>query len=278
MNVNDLRPKAERLRSLHAGTRILVLCNVWDAASARIVEEAGYPAIATSSGAIANSLGYPDGQHIAREEMAAAVRRIVEAVAVPVTADMESGYGLTPEAAGATVLAALEAGAVGLNLEDTLEERKFIDVSLQCERVRVAREAAARAGVPIVINARTDVYLARAGDPATWFEEAVRRANAYRQAGADCLFVPGVTDAETIARLVREISGPINILVGAGTPPAAELERLGVRRLSVGSGPMRATMALMKRIARELAESGTYTAFMADIIPYAEANRLFEAR
>lgn len=278
MNANDLRTKAERLRSLHAGPRILVLCNVWDAAGARIVEEAGFPALATSSAAIANSLGYPDGQRIAREEMAAVVRRIAEAVAVPVTADMESGYGLTPETAATTVVAALDAGAVGINLEDTIEERKFIDMSLQGERIRAAREAANRAGVPIVINARTDVFLARTGDPATWFEHAARRANAYREAGADCLFVPGVTDAATIARLVREIAGPINILVGAGTPPVAELERLGVRRVSVGSLPMRATMALIRRIARELAESGAYTSLTADSISYAEANRLFQTQ
>ncbi|HEV2388679.1 MAG TPA: isocitrate lyase/phosphoenolpyruvate mutase family protein [Candidatus Acidoferrales bacterium] len=278
MNTSELRIKAERLRSLHAGPRILVLCNVWDAAGARIVEEAGLPAVATSSAAIANSLGYPDGQRISREEMAAAVRRIARAVAVPVTADMESGYGPTPEAAAETVRAALEAGAVGLNLEDAIEERQFIDISLQCERIRAAREAGARAGVPIVINARTDVYLARQGEPAARFEHAVRRANAYREAGGDCLFVPGVTDAATIGRLAREITGPINILAVATTPPVAELERLGVRRVSVGSGPMRAAMALMRRIARELAESGAYSAFTTDTITYAEANGLFAPR
>ncbi len=278
MTTNALREKAERLRALHAGPRILVLCNAWDAASARIVEEAGFPAIATTSAGIANSLGYPDGQRISREEMSEAVARITRAVAVPVTADMEAGYGPTPESAAETARTAIAAGAVGMNLEDALEERNFIDIGLQSDRVRAAREAGERAGVPLVINARTDVYLAGIGSPAEQFDEAVRRANAYREAGADCLFLPGATDAGLIARLVREINGPINILAGPSTPHVGELERMGVRRVSMGSGPMRATMALTQRIARELAESGTYTSFTRDTISYTEANRLIAGR
>ena len=278
MGTKELREKAERLRALHAGPRILVLCNAWDAASARIVEEAGFPAVATTSAGIANSLGYPDGQRVSREEMAEAVARVARAVAVPVSADMESGYGLTPEAAAETARAAIAAGAVGMNLEDAIEEREFIDIRLQADRVRAAREAGEHAGVPLVINARTDVYLSGIGTPAEQFEQAVRRANAYREAGADCLFLPGATDAALIARLVSEIDGPINILAGPATPPVGELERLGVRRVSMGSGPMRATMALLQRIARELAQSGTYTAFTRDTISYTEANRLVGAR
>lgn len=276
VDTNDLKKKAEKLRALHEGPGILALCNVWDAASARIVEEAGFAALATSSAGIAFSLGYPDGQRVSREAMAEAVERITRAAAVPVTADMESGYGPAPEAAAETVRSALAAGAVGINLEDARGEREFFDISLQVERVRAAREAADRAGVPLVINARTDVYLAGKGSPTEQLAETVRRANAYRQAGADCLFVPGVADADLIARLVREIQGPINILAGPGTPPLGELERMGVRRVSLGSGPMRATMALMREIARELAKNGTYAALTRDTIPYPDANRLFE--
>lgn len=278
MSANELREKAERLRALHAGPRILVLCNAWDAASARIVEDAGFPAVATTSAGIANSLGYADGERIPRQEMAEAVARIVRAVAVPVSADMEAGYGGTPEAAAETARAAIAAGAVGMNLEDTIEESRFFEIGLQCDRVRAVREAGEHAGVPIVINARTDVYLAGVGSPDEQFEEAVRRANAYREAGADCLFLPGAYDAALIARLVREIHGPINILAGPSAPPVGELERMGVRRVSMGSGPMRATMALTQRIASELAESGTYTSFTRDTISYAEANRLAGAR
>jgi 2-methylisocitrate lyase-like PEP mutase family enzyme len=278
MTTNALREKAERLRALHAGPRILVLCNAWDAASARIVEEAGFPALATTSAGIANSLGYADGERISREEMAQAVARIARAVSIPVTADMEAGYGPTPEAAAETARAAIAAGAVGMNLEDALEERNFIDIALQSDRVRAARQAGEQIGVPLVINARTDVYLARIGSPDEEFAEAVRRANAYREAGADCLFLPGIADAAVIARLVREINGPINILAGPSAPSAGELERMGVRRVSMGSGPMRATMALTQRIAHELAESGTYASFTRDTISYVEANRLVAGR
>ena len=277
MTANNLREKAERLRALHAGPRILVLCNAWDAGSARVVEEAGFPAVATSSAGIANSLGYPDGQRIPREEMAAAVARITRAVAVPVSADMEAGYGRTPEAAAVTARAAIAAGAVGMNFEDATDERDFIEIELQCERIRAAREAGAKAGVPLVLNARTDVYLAKKGDPEKWFGEAVRRVNAYRAAGADCLFVPGAYEGELIGRLVREIDGPLNILAGPTAPPIPELERLGVRRVSVGSGPMRATMTLLKKIAAELSGPGTYTSFTQETISYAEANRLFDS-
>jgi 2-methylisocitrate lyase-like PEP mutase family enzyme len=277
MDVSELKRKAERLRALHAGPRILVLCNAWDAASARIVEEAGFPAVATTSAGIANMLGYPDGQKISREQMAAAVAVVTRAVRVPVTADMEAGYGSTPESAAETARAAIAAGAVGMNFEDAIEERDLFDIGLQVERIRAARAAAEQAGVPLVINARTDVYLAQIGEPAGRFDHAVRRANAYRQAGADCLFVPGVSEAALIGRLVRGIDGPINILAGAAAPPIAELERLGVRRVSIGSGPMRATMTLFRAIARELADQGTYTSFTRDVMTYAEANRLFEA-
>jgi 2-methylisocitrate lyase-like PEP mutase family enzyme len=277
MTTDELRVKAERLRALHAGPRILVLCNAWDAASARLVEEAGFPAIATTSAGIANSLGYPDGQRIPRGEMAAAVARITRAVAVPVSADMEAGYGPTPEAAAETARAALAAGAVGMNFEDATEERDFIGIELQCERIQAAREASAKAGVPLVLNARTDVYLARAGDPEKWFGEAVRRVNAYRAAGADCLFVPGAYESELIARLVREIDGPLNILAGPTAPPIPELERLGVRRVSVGSGPMRATMTLLRKVAGELNGTGTYTSFTKETISYTEANQLFDS-
>lgn len=275
MEIEIQRAKAIQFRELHHGPRILVLPNAWDIASARIFEQAGFPAIATTSAGVANSLGFPDGERISREEMLGVVGRIAAAVSVPVSADMEAGYGRTPEEMAETARAVIAAGAIGLNVEDSIEERTLYDVSLQVEKIQAIREAATAAGVPLVINARTDVYLAAVGEPATRFEHAVRRANAYCQAGADCLFLPGVRDAETIAKLVKEIQGPVNVLAGPGVPPAAELEKLGVARVSVGSGPSRATLALVRRIAQELLTSGTYTAFTENTISYAEANRIF---
>jgi len=277
MTTGDLQAKALQLGALHRGPSILVLANAWDAASARIFEVAGCKAIGTTSAGIANTLGRADGQRIGRYQMLEVVKRIAKVVSIPVTADMEAGYGDAPEAVADTARAVMEAGAVGMNFEDSLgkEERTLADVSLQVERIKAIREAAASAGIAFVLNARTDVFLRGVGEPATRLDHAISRANAYRQAGADCLFVPGVIDRETIARLVKEIAGPINILAVAGSPPVAELEKLGVARVSVGSGPMRATTALARRIAKELLESGTYASFTEGSIPYPELNQLF---
>ena len=277
-DVEAQRRRGETFRRLHSGKPILVLPNVWDVASARIVEQAGFPAIATSSAGVAFVLGYPDGEVISREEMAAAVARITAHVAVPVTADMESGYGRRPEDAAATVRAAIAAGAVGMNFEDSPGERgePLLPETQQVERVRAARQAADASGVPFVLNARTDVFLEQVGEPAARVEHAVRRLNAYRAAGADCLFAPGVTDADTIATLVRQVKGPLNVLASAASPPVPELERLGVARMSLGSGPMRAGLTALKRLTEELRGAGTYGA-LAGAIPHAELNRLLGA-
>jgi len=262
--------KTAVLRELHQGPHILVLPNAWDVASARIFEEAGFPALATSSAGVANMLGYPDGEKIPGDEMIAMAARIARALRVPVTADVEAGYGDPVRTAQALV----DAGVAGMNLEDTLahDPGSLVDLSVQTGAI-----AQIRAKTDVVINARCDIYLAGIGDPATRFERIVERLNAYRKAGADCLFAPGVRDAETIGRLASAVNGPLNVLVGPGTPPAAELERLGARRVSVGSGPMRATMGLTQRIAKELHDRGTYS-FLEVAMPYVDANRLFDER
>jgi 2-methylisocitrate lyase-like PEP mutase family enzyme len=275
MDLPTQRASAIRFGELHQGPRILVLPNAWDAASARIFEKAGFPAIATTSAGVAFSRGLPDGERIGRAAMLEAVGRIVSAVAVPVTADMVSGFGQTIQDMVEIARDVLRAGAIGMNIEDAAGDTTLADVALQVEKIQAIRGAVASAGIPLVLNARTDVYLREVGEPAGRFEHAVRRANAYRKAGADCLFVPAVHDAETIRRLTSSIDGPVNVLGGPGTPPVAELERLGVRRVSVGSGPMRATLALTARIAQELLATGTYAA-LGDAMPYADANRLFE--
>ena len=200
--------------------------------------------------------------------MIAVVKRIASAVAVPVTADVESGYG-DPVA---TARALVEAGAAGMNLEDVTGDDATSLVDLPAQ-VRIIEKI--RAATDLVINARTDIYLMAIGDPATRFERTVERLNAYRKAGADCCFVPGVRDADTIGKLAQAVDGPLNILAVAGAPPIAELERLGVARVSVGSGPMRAAMGLTERIARELLDQGTYTSMTENAMTYADANRLF---
>jgi 2-methylisocitrate lyase-like PEP mutase family enzyme len=267
--------KAEAFRQLHAGPRMLVLPNVWDVISARLIEEAGFAAIATSSAGVAWALGYADGERISRGEMLAVVRRIVTAVRIPVTADLEAGYGVTPEAAGETARGALAAGAIGLNLEDGTADGKLLEVALQVDRLRAVREAGAAARVPIVVNARTDAFEVQAWSPTERFAAAVRRGHAYRAAGADCVFVPHVSDAETIGRLAREIGGPLNVIAGPPAPPLGDLEQLGVRRASLGPRVVQATLGLIRRIAAELRDRGTYAAMAELVMPFGDVQRLF---
>jgi 2-methylisocitrate lyase-like PEP mutase family enzyme len=274
-----------RFLDLHRGDKTLLLPNAWDVPSARIFEEAGFAAIGTTSAGIANSLGYSDGQKISAAEMLEVIRRIAKAVRIPVTADMESGYASTPGELAETTRQVLAAGAVGMNLEDTSSETSgeraageassgLVDLNLQNDKIRAVLEAANRAGVPFVLNARTDIFLHAVGAPETRLARAIERLNAYRKAGAQCLFAPGVTDSETIARLVRGVGGPLNILATASTPPLPELAKLGVARVSLGSGPMRATLGLLIRIARELREQGSFSLMTEGAMPYADANRL----
>ena len=278
MEIHKQALKAERFRQLHHGPQVLVLVNVWDVATARLVEEAGFPAIATSSAAVANSWGYPDGQRISRVEMLSVVERIARRVQLPVSADLEAGYGGTDEAVTELAYAMIAAGAVGLNFEDATGDARnpLFTVEQQVEKIQRLREVASALHVPVVINARTDVYLAEVGEPETRFEHAVRRVNAYRQAGADCLFVPGVRDGETIGRLVKAVEGPLNILAGPGTPPVTELARLGVARVSFGSGPFRAAMGWFRRFLHEAREPEALAALSEYAIPYSELNKLFE--
>jgi len=269
----SLRKKAETLLALHQAGRILVLPNVWDAGSARIIEDAGFPAIATSSAGVAYTLARADGQQVSMDEMLTAVARIAGAVQVPVTADMEAGYGDV----AATARGLLEAGAVGLNLEDMDGDQVSAQVPLpeQAERIRTVRATAQERGVHIVINARTDVYLAGIGPAETRFERAVERLRAFADAGADCLFVPGVVDEVTIGRLVNALPRPLNILATAGAPPVQRLQELGVRRVSLGSGPARAAFSVAQAIADELRKQGTYTRMEGASLTYAAAQKLF---
>ncbi len=274
MSNATLAAKADQFLRLHEGPKILVLANVWDVASARIVEHAGFGAIATSSAAVANSLGYPDGQRISRAEMLDVVRRIAFKVSVPVSADLEAGYGENAREMAATAGALIEAGAVGLNLEDGVDEAELIPIAQHVDKIKRIREEGERMGVHVVINARTDVYLAGIGEPANRFDHTIERITAYRNAGADSLFVPGVYDAETIGRLVKASPGPLNVLANPASPSIAELERLGVRRLSFGSWPARAALGFFARFTSEVMERGTFTTLGDWAIPYAEINRL----
>jgi 2-methylisocitrate lyase-like PEP mutase family enzyme len=276
MEVAKQAEKAERLRRLHAGPRILLLANAWDVISARMVEDAGFPAVASTSAGVAAVLGYPDGQRTPRGEMLEFLARMARAVSVPVTADMEAGYCTTPAEMAEMAREVLAAGIVGLNLEDVTgdEESSQVEIALQTQKIAAVREASSAAGVSLVINARTDVYLMPIGPPETRFERTVERLRAYRKAGADCVFAPGIRDAGTIEKLVRAVDAPLNILLQPGGPGVAELEKLGVARASIGSGVMRAALGTARKFFRALSEYRHHSAFLVDAVPYDEVNGL----
>src|SRR5579862_5555300 len=280
MNRDTQRTKAEAFRAMHDRSRILALPNAWDAMSARVIEDAGARAIATTSAGVAFSVGYPDGEAIPRDEMMAAIARIARVVTIPVTADIESGFARDTREVAESVRRVIEAGAVGINLEDQVHDGtpRLYDLDEAVDRVRAAREAADSAGVPIVINARTDVYLLGIGEPETRFEHAIRRANAYRKAGADCLFLPAVTRHADIERIVPALDGPLNLLAFPGLPTIPDLERLGVARLSLGTRLTLNAMSALRKTTAELLSTGTYESMLVGDITFADANRLMASR
>jgi 2-methylisocitrate lyase-like PEP mutase family enzyme len=282
MTRDEQQRKAEEFLALHTAPELLVLANAWDVCSARLFEFEGFKAVGTTSAGVAATLGYPDGQRISLAEAVEVVRRIVAQVRVPVSADIEAGYSESVEGVVGSAKAVLEVGAVGINLEDSTGDpaRPLYDVAQQTEKLAAIREMSDSAGVHLVINARTDGYLLPSDDPARRFHDTVERANAYRRAGADCIFVPdmGDLDKDTMASLVKEIDAPVNVIAGATTPPLEELEAIGIARVSFGPRPMRAALALVRKIARELRDTGTYAAMTAETLSYAEINEMFADR
>ena len=276
MNQAEQAQQAELFRNKHAGPRLLLLPNAWDAMSARVFVAAGFDAIATTSGGVAWSLGYADGEQAPWNEVVAATARIVRVARVPVTADIEAGYGETPDAVMRSVTEIIEAGAVGVNLEDGTSHGPIPIRSPQdaADRLRAAREAAKAAAVPIVINGRTDLYLRNIGDEASRFDETVERGRAYLAAGADCVYPIGLRDPATIGRLVKALGAPININVRAGSPSVAELEALGVARASTASQVALMAMSMTRQVADDLRATGRFDK-LAPAMSQADAQRLF---
>jgi 2-methylisocitrate lyase-like PEP mutase family enzyme len=277
MTTTNQKEKAALFRALHTGSSILVLPNAWDAASAVIFERAGSVAIATTSSGVATALGYADGQHISKDLLIESTARIVRAVHCPVTVDIEAGYGEGIEEVLQTVKAVIEVDAVGINIEDsrTGKDTALVDSGFQVELIQAIRQLGSTMDVPLVINARTDIFLRGKGNSASHVDEAVRRANAYRQAGADCLFPIGVSDAAIIARLAQAIHGPINILASPTTPAIPELAKLGVARISFGGGLMRAALGHLRVVSKELLEQGTYASMSHTMLSSHEFRNLF---
>ena len=248
---------------------MLVLPNAWDAISARIIEAEGFPVIATTSAGLAAVLGYPDGQRIPQKEMLFLIGRIAHSVTAPVTADIEAGYGDAVK----TALDLIACGVAGMNLEDMIGD-ELTPINAQVAIIRAVRAATNNDGVPLVINARTDIFLAKHGAASTRFARTVERLNAFHEAGADCLFAPGVIDPETIGRLVAALHGPLNILAGPGAPSIAEMKALGVRRVSLGSGPSRVALGGLRRFVRTLHDEGTFDVIATEALSYPEVQKL----
>jgi len=277
--LQTLQAKAEAFRQMHLGTDVVVLPNAWDHASAALMVAAGFPVIATTSAGIAFAQGYPDGEYMGRTRMLEVVGRIAAQSAVPVTADLEAGYGPTPEDVAATVTGAIEAGVVGCNIEDADPHTgQLLDFDLSVARIRAGRAAADKLKVPFVLNARTDPYLARIGDAQACFAESVRRANAYLDAGAMCAYVPGPGDSETVGKLAKAIHGPLNVLsalAGRTGLSLAEARRVGVRRLSVGGSLMLTTATLVRRVLADIQGKGDFS-YAAQSITNREMNVLMK--
>jgi 2-methylisocitrate lyase-like PEP mutase family enzyme len=271
------KEKAELFLKFHQDKEILVLLNSWDIGSSKLIEASGYKAIATTSMGIAASLGYPDSQVIQLSEMIEVITGIVNAVQVPVTVDIEAGYGNNLNEIIDSVKKIIATGIVGINIEDSIDLNPvLIDEMEFCERISAIRALSDSLGFHLVINARTDSFYTSSGSTQEKLSESIKRGNKYREAGADCIFIQPVWEKETISTLVKEINAPINILanpgIGGGLPPSVrELQDLGVARLSLGSSLMKATLALIKKVADELSEKGTYNILLDSLTPLPDA-------
>jgi len=273
--MTTLTDKAAVFRSLHAGGTVLALPNAWDVASAKLIEDAGARAIATTSAGVAWSLGAADGDELDRDRALDLISRLAGAVAVPVTADIESGFAATAEGVAETVRGVIAAGAVGINLEDAHHRgaQPLRSVAEQCERIAAARQAADATKIPLFINARVDTYIRAVGDPLTRLQDTLDRAAAYVVAGADGIFVPGVVDPALVEDLVKGLAVPLNVLAGPGAPSIAEFGALGVARVSLGSSIAQAAYGVARSAALELFTAGTYTALEREL-GYQEINSL----
>jgi 2-methylisocitrate lyase-like PEP mutase family enzyme len=273
-----LHAKAQRFRDLHLADGAFVMPNAWNPGSARVLAAAGFQAIGTTSAGVTFSMGLPEYEYrVPGEFMLEEFGRIAAAVDIPVNGDLEAGYGDSPEAVARTIRRSVELGMVGGGIEDHTgdPDARLYEAEHAADRIRAAREAADASGIPYTLTARAECYLVGHPDP---FAESVRRLNLYRAAGADCLYAPGTRDAETIAALVREVDGPVNVVMGlAGAAFSVdELAALGVKRISIGGSLARATFGVIHRAAREIAEAGTF-GFAAEAMPEKDLSAIFRA-
>jgi 2-methylisocitrate lyase-like PEP mutase family enzyme len=269
------RDKAESFRKLHHGKRVLVLPNAWDVASARVFEDAGFPAIATSSAGMMVSLGFPDGEIMGRDLLIPAIKRIADSLSVPLSADVVTGYGKSPKEVASSVQQIINAGAIGINIEDfDPATKELYPLGGQLAKLKALKALAGSLRLPFVINARTDALRYAPGDANAKMKEAIKRGIAFRDIGVDCVYPMGLTDAVSISRYVDALRFPVNVMVRKGLPPVKELQRLGVARVSFGPSASYAAMGLLKRASAEVLEKGTYNHLVRGAITFDELNAL----
>ncbi len=255
-----MQNKAEAFQQLHLDKEIFIMANAWNAGSAVLLEEAGFKAIGTTSAGIAFSHALPDSAGAVSFDLALEeTQKIAQAVNIPVSMDAENGYGDSPEQVATNMLKIVETSVVGANIEDYTgnQDKPLYDQKLAVERIQAAKQAVADIGYPFTLTARTDCFLTNHPSP---LKEAIVRVNRFREAGADCLFVPGIKDIKTIKTLVQEANGPVSLVMGlSGTPiSVAELKNAGVARISIGGSLARATFGLVRNAAKEMLENGTF--------------------
>ena len=263
MDAKTQQEYAETFHGLHRKGDPLILFNAWDVATAEAIAKAS-PAAATSSAAVASALGYADGEDVLLDTVTGLVTRMTAAVSVPVSIDLEAGYGDTPVASAASVSEILKAGAIGINIEDGLfgGKRQLASPDRHAAKIKAVRDAAQKLGIHLFINARTDPFLLKFGSPDECLNEAAKRAKAYADAGADGIFVPGLTDLALIEKFAQLTPLPVNIMVTQGVPEIPDLARAGVRRVSLGPWPMMAAMRVIGEAAAAVAASKQYGAFL----------------
>jgi 2-methylisocitrate lyase-like PEP mutase family enzyme len=270
---------AVRFRGLHHDKRILILPNAWDVPSARVFEDEGFQAVATSSAGLMTSLGYPDGETIRRHEYLKAVGRISHVLSIPLSVDAVAGFGRSPQEVATTARELMKAGAVGLNIEDFEHTtKKLFPLGIQIEKLKAIRKVGDSLKIPIVINARTDALRYGQGNESARFREAVARGIAFRDAGADCVYPMGLVDTDSISVYVKSLDFPVNVMIRKGLPPINELQKMGVARVSFGPSASYAAMGLLKRISHEVQTSGTFEGLLEGAITFDELNGLVYPR
>lgn len=277
MNTEKQKRKAELFRELHFGNKPLVLPNAWDAISAKLFEESGAKAIGTTSAGIAASLGFADGQKMPKDVFLSAAKRVIQSVDIPVTVDLEAGYGITINEICDMVQQIIELGGVGINIEDTdfsTEPNKLEKINYQVDKIRSIREVAKRNDSPLFINARSDVYWLKDENITDRYAEIINRFAKYVEAGADGVFIHGIPDLAVISNICQDIKAPVNALAGIWMPSMKKLQEIGLARISIGSGMFRASAAFIKQITKKYLENHDFK-FLAEAIPYHDICDLF---